>query len=136
LNLRVRDLDVSNGQGWVRGGKGNKDRPFIIADGLKEVMAEAIDGMEQDDFLFSGKKGKMHPASFRAVLITAAKEAGLKHVHPHMLRHSFASHLAEQKYAATDIQVLLGHRNVETTMVYTHMVAMKLLRVRSPFDGK
>ena len=66
----------------------------------------------------------------------AARKAGFrKNVHPHTLRHSFATHLIENGYAVTEVQPLLGHNSISTTMIYTHLAAPTLLKVESPYDG-
>jgi site-specific recombinase XerD len=70
------------------------------------------------------------------VLKSAAKNAGiLKNVHPHTLRHSFATHLTENGYDVGTLQSLLGHVDSGTTMQYIHMVQPKVLSVQSPFDS-
>ena len=58
-----------------------------------------------------------------------------KNIHPHTLRHSFATHVIQNGYAVTELQPLLGHSKVETTMIYVHMASPNLLSVKSPYDG-
>ncbi len=135
LNLKVIDLEIEQGQGWVRAGKGNKDRPFIIAENIKNELTDWISNLETNDYVFTSRNGRMSPSSIRLILKRAAKKASIsKNVHPHTLRHSFATHLSEQGHAATEIQPLLGHRNIETTLIYTRMARIKLLNIKSPFD--
>jgi site-specific recombinase XerD len=57
-----------------------------------------------------------------------------KRVHPHTLRHSFATHLIENGYDLVKVQALLGHNSPDTTMVYVHMASPDLLGVMSPYD--
>jgi len=139
LNLRLADLDFENSYGWVRHGKGNKDRIFIIAERLKDSLKEHIDEnkLAQNEHLFIGfKKNKMHPSSVRRIIEKASVKAKLtKNAHPHTLRHSFATHFIEDGYKVTDLQPLLGHNSIKTTMVYVHMANPKMLSVKSPFDS-
>jgi len=136
LNLKVKDLELSQNHGWVRNGKSGKDRPFIIAQSLKEELQVWVKDKNVDEWLFTGRNNSPYnDSSIREILKKAAKEAKItKKVHPHMLRHSFATHLLENGYAVTDVQPLLGHSRLETTLVYTHLVRPKLLQVQSPLD--
>jgi len=139
LYLRVKDLEIEMGFGWIRKGKGSKDRPFIIAKKLKNEIVYYIieNNLRHYDFLFA--RNKVIPLSARTVqeiLKQAAKKAGIKKkVHPHMLRHSFGTHLVEEENDITDVQKLLGHNDVKTTMVYVHTASPKMISVESPFDN-
>jgi len=78
----------------------------------------------------------MHPRAIQEIIKKAAKKAKIrKNVHPHTLRHSFATHLIEDGYDVTDVQPLLGHSSMKTTMKYVHIVNPKILSIRSPFDN-
>ncbi len=138
-NLKVKDLQREKNYGWVRNGKGGKDRPFILAQSLKRDLERWIStyNLTPDSFLLPGKRPFPYsPSSLRLVLHQAAKKAGVpKNVYPHILRHSFATHLIENGYAVTDVQPLLGHSRIDTTLVYTHMAAPALLHVTSPLDS-
>ncbi len=139
LKLRVCDLALEQGYGWVRNGKGGKDRLFIIAENLKEEVGRWIkkNGLSEISFLFTNWHGQQYDAStMRAILKKAAKRAGIKRrVYPHLLRHSFATHLGQNGYAVTHIQPLLGHSRPETTMQYLHVAYPRLLDVKSPYDS-
>ena len=136
INLKVKDLQLEQNYGWVRQGKGRKDRPFIIAQNLKGKIQEWIKFLSPEDYLFTGVHGQYSAASIREILKQAKKKAKLtKNVHPHTLRHSFATHLLENGYTVTDLQPLLGHSKIETTLIYTHLAKPKLLNIQSPYDA-
>ena len=137
VKLKIRDFEFSYNYGWIRNGKGNKDRLFIIA---KKLKNEIIDFIEKnkigyDDYLFEGYKGHLTVRTVQVIVKEAAKRAKItKNVYPHMLRHSFATHLIQNNYTVTDVQPLLGHKNLETTMLYLH-ISPKFINIQSPFDS-
>lgn len=136
LNLEVKDIVLNEGYGWVRKGKGNKDRPFIIPSCLGEEIRDALAGKGDNEKIFTGYKSKMSIRAVQAIVALAAKRAKIwKNVHPHTLRHSFATHLIEDGYAVTSIQTLLGHSSPETSMVYVHMKPVAMIKVQSPLDN-
>tara|TARA_Y100000310_G_scaffold159115_1_gene158573 strand:+ start:881 stop:1717 length:837 start_codon:yes stop_codon:yes gene_type:complete len=138
VHLKVKHFHFDSNFGWVRNGKGGKDRIFIIAQLLRDELQQWIkqNNLKEDDWLFKGHKFQMTTSAVREILKSARRRAKInKHVHPHMLRHSFATHLIENGYAVTDVQPLLGHKNLETTLIYTHLAAPKLLNIKSPFDS-
>lgn len=86
----------------------------------------------------TGEEGRhhLHETILQRAVKEAVGKAGIvKHVGCHTLRHSFATHLLEDGYDIRTIQELLGHRNVNTTMIYTHVLNKGGLGVRSPVDG-
>lgn len=133
IKLRIRDIE--DGFGWVRKGKGSKDRMFIVAEKIKEQLTFHI-ANNSKYWLFTGTKGRHYSTRSIGVIIKkAAIRAGIKkNVHPHTLRHSFATHLIENGYPVTVVQNLLGHNSSETTMVYVHMAPINLKNVKSPLD--
>ncbi|MBW2983172.1 tyrosine-type recombinase/integrase [Candidatus Woesearchaeota archaeon] len=131
--LKHKDFDFEEGVGWVRGGKGDKDRPFIIPESLKDELREACN--DQQSWLFPGRKGPLSTKTAQAVVERAGKAAGIsKKVHPHMLRHSFTTHLLEAGLDVTTVQSLLGHARPETTLGYSHAAKPRLITVKSPLD--
>jgi site-specific recombinase XerD len=138
ITLKVKDLNLSTGYGWVRNGKGGKDRMFIIPISLKIELQQWItnNNLHADDWLFLGYKDNHYSgSSIRVIVEEARKKAGIqKQITPHSLRHSFATHLLENGYSLIEVSKLLGHSRIETTMMYTHMADPRYKKVQSPLD--
>ena len=139
VHLKIQDLEIDKNYGWVRKGKGNKDRLFIIAKSIKQELQEFIKENKLcfDCWLFKGNKNKHYSQrSIQEIIKKAAKKARIsKKIHPHTLRHSFATHLIENGYDVTSAQALLGHKSPETTIVYLHMASPNMINVESPLDS-
>jgi integrase/recombinase XerD len=134
VNLKKENLDFKQMVGWVISGKGAKDRPFIIPESIKEDLEEFC--KKQQQYLFMGTKNR-HLSSKSVALIV--ERAGIKakidkHVHPHMFRHSFTTHLLDAGKDVTLVQGLLGHIHPVTTFGYSHCGKPKLLTTNSPLD--
>ncbi len=138
VKLKVKDLDLNNNYGWVRDGKGGKDRIFIISEKLNDKLKRWIEWNElaSEDYLFKGNSGHHYSTqSIRSIIKNAARMIKInKNIHPHSLRHSFATHVLENGYSIMEAQPLLGHSRLETTMIYTHLAIPKLTRIKSPYD--
>jgi integrase/recombinase XerD len=138
LNLRIKDLEIEKGYGFVRKGKGGKDRVIVLAKRLEIALSSICENRDPEEFVFiSNRDTKYSRASIREILRKATKSAKIKNhreIHPHTLRHSFATHLVENDYAITDVQASLGHKSPETSMIYTHSSG-KLIGIKSPFDS-
>ncbi|MBW2990608.1 tyrosine-type recombinase/integrase [Candidatus Woesearchaeota archaeon] len=138
IRLKKQDLEFERGIGWVRRGKGAKNRPFIIARLLVPKLKLRVEAnCKFGSYLFVGRKNShISVRSVQEIVKHAAVQAGIKkNVHPHTLRHSFATHLVENGYEVCAVQPLLGHNSAETTMVYVHMARPALLGVKSPYDS-
>lgn len=133
--LKVADLDLAERVGWVRKGKGGKDRLFILPESLLGPLQRYL-RRHDSPWLFPGRNGNhLHPSTIQKMISTAAKTGGIsKPVTPHTLRHSFATHLLEAGTDIRKIQELLGHANLSTTQRYTQVSAEELKKVRSPLD--
>lgn len=131
--LKVADFDFEENIGWIRGGKGNKDRPFIIPQKIKRELQDLC-GIETF-WLFRGRNGSLSVKSVQVLVEAAGRKAQLhKHVHPHMFRHSFTTHLLESGADIITVQTLLGHTRPETTLGYSHMLKPKMIAIKSPLD--
>ena len=135
--LRVEDIDGKRKLVHVRLGKGGKDRYVMLADRLLEGLRQYWQKVKPEGWLFPGrKKGThLHPSTVRWALGEAVKATKLKkRVTPHVLRHSFATHLLEAGNDIRLIQVLLGHASIRTTARYTQVSARHVATVKSPLD--
>src|SRR3989338_2597005 len=138
VHLKPEHLEINNGYGWVRHGKGNKDRMFIIAESIKDELKDYIskECASTDSYIFKGFNGHLTTASVRSVIKKAVKNAKIaKHAHPHTLRHSFSTHLIENGSSVAEVQSLLGHASAETTMIYLHIASPKMIGTKSPIDS-
>ncbi|WP_302421924.1 tyrosine recombinase XerC [uncultured Citrobacter sp.] len=126
VGLDIKHLDLDTGEVWVMG-KGSKERRLPIGRNAVAWIEHWLDlrGLfgSDDDALFLSKLGKR--ISARNVQKRFA-EWGIKqglnsHVHPHKLRHSFATHMLESSGDLRGVQELLGHANLSTTQIYTHL---------------
>lgn len=140
LNLKIKDIDSDNMVLTVRDGKGKKDRLTILSVKLLEILRNYYRKMpvKPVTYLFPNKDDLFRPFSKRqtqAFIHNAGLKAGIsKNVSPHVLRHSFATHLLESGVNLRKIQVILGHRSLQTTAVYTHLTKDFLSEVKSPLD--
>jgi len=138
VNLKIENLDMDEKIGHIRQAKGKKDRIFNIPSFLFKKLKKQIQNQKKinSDFLFSGPKGKLSPRNLQKIVNKAAKKANItKKVSCHTLRHSFATHLLESGTDIRKIQELLGHANLSTTQIYTHISTEEIKKIRSPLDS-
>lgn len=138
VNLKVSDLYFAEKIGHIRQAKGRKDRIFNIPSFLFEDLKKQSELQRKNhkDFLFTGPKGRLSERNIQKMVKTAARKAEIeKQVHPHTLRHSFATHLLESGTDIRKIQELLGHADLSTTQIYTHISTEELKKIKSPIDN-
>lgn len=135
-HVKMRDFDFDRMMLRVFQGKGKKDRMVILPAKLREVLVGQARVKKADDFLFTnGRGGRLTEATIQKIVSNAAQKAGIrKNVHPHTLRHSFATHLLENGTDIRYIQELLGHAKLATTQIYTHVDNSNLQGIISPLD--
>ena len=137
VSLKHSDLSFDEKTGHIRQAKGKKDRIFNIPNFLMDALKEQAEMQKQSgqEFLFSGARGRLTERNIQKIVKNAAKKAGIqKDVHPHTLRHSFATHLLESGTDIRYIQALLGHSSISTTEIYTHVSSEALKKIASPID--
>ena len=125
-------------------GKGDKERVVPVGrhavEALRRYLAHGrpyLDRRHRPELFLNAQGGALTRAGAFLILRRLAAKAGLEaeRVHPHLLRHSFATHLLEAGYDIRTVQELLGHCDVRTTMMYTHVLNRGRLAVRSPGDA-
>jgi len=137
LNLKPTDILSDRKQVRIADSKGKKDRYSIIAPKLIGELRDYYKVYRPQTWLFEGsKKGSQYSAtSIRNILNKAAQKAGIqKKITPHMLRHSFATHLLEQGVDLRYIQELLGHSSSKTTEIYTHVSTKEIGKIINPLE--
>jgi integrase/recombinase XerD len=141
--LKVSDIDSERMVIHVRGGKGRKDRDVMLSPKLLEELRLYWRTLRRKPktWLFPGNRWHTaeRPIDTKVVWHAcreAAQRAGLgTDIHPHTLRHCFATHLLEAGADLRTIQILLGHRDLEETTIYLHLSNLRLSKTASPLDG-
>ncbi len=135
VNLKKEDINVERNTVTVISGKGKKDRITVLSESIKnELLKYALQTNKK--YLFQGRGEKYPVKTIQKILDTARRKAGmLRKVTPHMLRHSFATHLLEQGTDIRYIQKLLGHEQLTTTQIYTKVSNAELNKIKNPLDN-
>ena len=141
--LKVSDIDSQRMMIHVKGGKGHKDREVMLSPKLLNELRLYWRSLRRKPktWLFPGNRWHTgeQPMDTKVVWHAcreAAVRAGLgTDVHPHTLRHCFATHLLEAGADLRTIQLLLGHRDLEETTIYLHLSSLRLSQTASPLDG-
>jgi integrase/recombinase XerD len=144
--IRVRIDDLVLDAGFLRTiGKGSKERIVPFGDSAKEAILRYLEsgrqefvGKSVDPHLFLSQRGKpMSRQSFWMKIVRYARQADVKsHISPHVLRHSFATHLLENGADLRSVQMMLGHSDISTTQIYTHVSRARLQKMYDQFHPR
>jgi integrase/recombinase XerD len=140
-HLRVQDIDSRRMRIHIRHGKGSRDRYVPLSAALLDTLRAYYRWMRPTTYLFPGTVANwradkpLTPKVVWDACVVAARRAGLqKRVSPHVLRHTYATHLLEAGADLRTIQLLLGHANLNHTVVYLHLSQRHLHGVTNPLD--
>lgn len=137
VRLKADDIYISRMQVHIRDGKNHSDHWTILSEKAKELLIEYWKSypVQREQFFVSlnSPHEPMTASGIELMIRTVAKDAGMT-AHPHMLRHSFATHLLEQGVPIQYIQAMLGHRCAESTQAYIHVSNKTVMGIKSPLD--
>lgn len=136
-HLKIGDIDLERNQLHVRQGKGGKDRIVPLGNMLQRGIKTYIEAEHLKSFLFEGNSGEaFSQRGAQWVMSEALQKSGIvkEAVSLHTLRHSYATHLLEQGVSILAIKELLGHADINTTMIYLHLARPALAKTISPLD--
>ncbi|MGD9552331.1 MAG: tyrosine-type recombinase/integrase [Candidatus Caldatribacteriota bacterium] len=141
VNLSIDDLDLKKGYIYVQQGKNSKDRYVPIDEETATWLKRWLEIKPESEYLFCTLSGgKLSDRYLREVCYRISEKAGVyvndnhkkKKVNPHVLRHTYATELLEEGFNIREVQQVLGHENLNTTMIYTAVrpesLAMKIKR--------
>ena len=134
-NLKWEDIDFQRGIIHLKTAKGEKERVIFFHEKLKSLIEYF--NLRKEGFVFISNFGKKYnKRTIQLIVKNAVKKAGVsKKVTPHILRHSFATHLLEQGIDLRIIQKLLGHSDIKTTQIYLSVSNQTIKNVKSPLDN-
>ena len=120
--MKIEDVDLNNLSVHVKNGKGNKERTTYITPIAKKYLLDYLNMRQDNDpYLFLSKnKTPITTSGIREVLHRIGVSADVSNVHPHRFRRTLATHLADRGMAVQEIQKILGHSNINTTLTYVY----------------
>lgn len=136
IDLKLEDVISDRMLIRVNNGKGRKDRYTLLSESILADLRKYYKRYKPVKYLFEGVAGeKYSPSSVGKIVVRSARRAKIiQRVTPHMLRHSFATHLLENGIDLRQIQSLLGHNTLRTTEIYTHVAVRGMNKIKNPLD--
>ncbi len=137
INLKIEDIDSQRMIINIRKAKGNKDRQVQLTHKILNLLRLYYKNYNPTIYLIGGQMGgKYSSSSIQKIIKSSARLAKIyKNVTPHTLRHSFATHLLENGTDIRYIQTILGHSDIKTTQIYTHVSSAHLKNIQNPSDN-
>jgi integrase/recombinase XerD len=136
-NLKIEDIHSHNMTITIVKAKGNRDRVVVLSEKLLVILREYFLKYKPKSYLFEGINNSIY--AVRSVQQLFKKALIVSHITKpytvHSLRHSYATHLIEQGIDIRFVQDLLGHKNIKTTMIYTHLTDSTKRQIKSPLDN-
>jgi site-specific recombinase XerD len=137
INLKSTDIDSKRMMIKIVQGKGKKDRLVQLSPKLLDLLRDYYKQYKPNGRLFQGQfKDEYSARSIQQILKKALERCNIKkNITVHSLRHSFATHLIEQGTDIRIIQEILGHKDIRTTQIYTHISSVNISKINNPFDS-
>lgn len=134
INLKISDINLEELTIHIKNSKGQKDRISILSEKTIKELDEIIANKSKHDYIFESERGgKLSTRTAQKIFKNSLKKSNIKKdASFHSLRHSFATHLLENGVDVRYVQELLGHQNIRTTQIYTHVTNPKLKSIKSP----
>lgn len=135
--LKPESLDLERDLIHIKRAKGKRDRYTLLSKSSKQLLLKYMAFENCSPYLFPGQKPLSHLSirSVQQIMHRKVRQLNInKHVTVHTLRHSFATHLLEQGTDIRYIQEILGHKNIKTTEIYTHVALTNIRNIKNPLD--
>lgn len=136
LNLCISDIDSDQMKIHIRQSKGKKDRYVMLSESTLQLLRIYYRDYKPKHFVFEGQRGGAYSSkSVQSTFKRSLQKSGVqKKATTHTLRHSFATHLLDDGVDIRFIQELLGHKQIQTTQIYTHISTHSINKIKSPAD--
>ncbi len=135
INLKKTDINFQESLIHIKLAKGKRDRFVKVPESLKKELESYCNLLSEETLFPSNRGGKLTKKTIGKIVDNSAKKAQIKkRVYPHLLRHSFATHLLENGTDLRIIQKLLGHSDIKTTQIYTQISQASIKNIKSPLD--